>query len=166
MSKEKRERSPTNNDKELLERIEKKKADEKAKLEAKLEALKIPLPKLTDEEASELFKEMEHRLIERCSAVDAGTDFWINPNEFTTSDIWNESSVQKWLTDYGKIMDTLMFYTEIGFARKWAQEQVEAYLADMVLRWNQLYSVFQMSYDPRRHTDYHYVYLKKTKETH
>lgn len=163
----KRERSPTNNDKQLLERIEKKKADEKTKLESKFDALKIPLPKLTDEEATKLFKELEDNLVERYSLNEAGTDFWICPYQFTTSDMWKKYSVHKWLKDYDNTFASFKSYPEKVFAWKWAKDQVESYLTDIVTRWNQLYSVFHMSYDPPHgYGDYHYVILKKRKETH
>lgn len=158
----KRERSPTNNDKQLLERIEKKKADDKAKLESKFDALRIPLPKLADEEATLLFKELEDKLVERYSLNDAGTDFWICPYQFTTSEMWKKYSVHKWLKDYENTSASLKSVTEREYARKWAKDQVESYLTDIVTRWNQLYSVFHMSYDPPLgYSEYHYVILKK-----
>lgn len=162
----KRERSPTNNDKQLLERIEKKKADDKAKLEAKFDTLKIPLPKLADEEATLFFKELEEILVERYSLVNAGTDFWICPYEFTTSDMWKKYSVHKWLKDYENTSASLKSVAEKEFARKWTKDQIELYLTDIATRWNQLYSVFIMSYDPPRgYADYHHMNLRK-KATH
>jgi hypothetical protein len=163
MSKRERSATATESDQLILDHIEKREAEKKAQKEAKFEALRIPLPKMTDEERV-LFGRFHDKIVDSWGSDHKPytVSFIIDTVDGQATDnIFKQTPFYVWFITYQRKKKTLA--DEWNFARNWIQYQSEEYVKDMVERWNQCHSVFKMTF--RQGTDQsYYICIKKQKE--
>jgi predicted RNA-binding protein YlxR (DUF448 family) len=160
MSKRERSATATESDQLILDHIEKREAEKKAQKEATFEALRIPLPKMTDEEERVLFGRFHDKIVDSWGSDSKPytISFIIDTDDGqATDDVFKQTPFDVWFITYQRKKKTLA--DEWQFARDWIQEFVK----DMVERWNQRHTVFKMTFRQDADRSY-YICITKQKE--